>query len=158
MLPLTKILWPTDFSKASYEALRTADELALHFSAELILVHAIPPVPLIPAYDTPAGVVGASYLKEIEGTAKESLDKVARERVSAEITSRQVVVLGNPADEIVTTADEVKADLIVIATHGLTGWRRFLFGSVAEKVIRMAPCPVLSIQVPPEEGGESEDR
>ena len=158
MLPLTKILWPTDFSKASYEALRTADELALHFSAELILVHAIPPVPLIPAYDAPAGVVGASYLKEIEGTAKESLDKVARERVSAEITSRQVVVLGNPADEIVTTADEVKADLIIIATHGLTGWRRFIFGSVAEKVIRMAPCPVLSIQVPPEEGGEPEER
>lgn len=158
MLPLTKILWPTDFSDASYEALRTADELALHFSAELILVHAIPPVPLIPSYDAPAGVVGISYLKEIEATAIESLDKVALERISAEITSRKLVVLGNPADEIVTTAHKVNADLIVIATHGLTGWRRFLFGSVAEKVIRMAPCPVLSIQVPPEEGGESEDR
>ena len=154
MLPLRRILWPTDFSDASYEALSTAAELALHFSAELILVHAIPPVPLLPAYDAPAGAVGISYLKEIEATANETLDKVALERVPAEINSRKLVVLGNPADEIVTTAHKVNADLIVIATHGLTGWRRFLFGSVTEKVIRMAHCPVLSIQVPPEEGHE----
>ena len=152
MLPLKKILWPTDFSEASYEALSTADTLALHFSAELILVHVIPPVPLIPAYDAPAaGVAGTAYLKEIENTARESLDKVALERVSSEVGCLKVVALGNPAEEVVRTAAEHVADLIVTATHGVSGWRRFIFGSVAEKVIRMALCPVLSIQVPPEE-------
>jgi nucleotide-binding universal stress UspA family protein len=52
--------------------------------------------------------------------------------------------------EIVNIAEKENVDVIVIATHGSTGWQRFVFGSVAEKVIRMAPCPVLSIQVPPE--------
>ncbi len=153
MLPWKKILWPTDFSDASYEALRIADSLASHFSAELVLVHVIPPVPLIPGYDAPVGVASASYFEEIESTARESLDKVTVERVSDVVASRKVIVHGNPADEVVRTAAEYKADIIVIATHGLTGWRRFIFGSVAEKVIRMASCPVLTIQVPPEEGG-----
>lgn len=154
MLPLKKLLWPTDFSEASYEALKTADTLALHFSAELILVHVIPPVPLIPGYDAPVGFAGTSYFEQIKSTARESLDKAAREKVSPGVTSLKVIVHGNPADEVVRTAAEQNVDLIVIATHGLTGWRRFIFGSVAEKVIRMASCPVLTIQVPPEEGEE----
>jgi nucleotide-binding universal stress UspA family protein len=154
MLPLRRILWPTDFSDASYEALRTANELSVHFSAELILIHAIPPVPLMPGYDAPVGINSALYLNEMEATAKDSLNRLSQERVSGEVNLRKMVVHGNPADEIVRTADEVNADLIVIATHGLTGWRHFIFGSVAEKVMRMAPCPVLSIQVPPVEGDE----
>ena len=154
MLPFEKILWPTDFSEASYQALITANELAVHFSAELILMHAIPPVPLMPGYDAPVGIDSVSYLKEMEATAKDSLNRLDQERVSGEVTLSKLVVHGNPADEIVRTADEVNADLIVIATHGLTGWRRFIFGSVAEKVIRMALCPVLSIQIKPEEGDE----
>jgi nucleotide-binding universal stress UspA family protein len=152
ILPLQRILWPTDFSDASYEALRTADTLASHFSAELVLLHVIPPVPLIPGYDAPVGIGSTSYLEQIETTARESLDKIAVERISGEVASLKVVVHGNPPEEVVRTAAEYNADLIVIATHGLTGWRRFIFGSVAEKVIRMASCPVLSIQVPPEEG------
>ena len=152
MLPLKKILWPTDFSDASYEALRTAETLALHFSAKLVLVHVIPPVPLIPGYDAPSGVGSASYFEQVELTARESLDKIVTERVSSEVASLKMIVHGNPPDEVVRAAGEQNADLIVIATHGLTGWRRFIFGSVAEKVIRMAPCPVLTIQVPPDDG------
>ena len=71
-MPIEKILWPTDFSEASYEAVRTADTLALYFSAELVLVHIIPPVPLIPACDAPAaGAAGTAFLKEIEASARE---------------------------------------------------------------------------------------
>ena len=79
------------------------------------------------------------------------MDKVALERVSDEVTLRKVIGHGNPADEIVKEAHGENTDLIVIATHGLAGWRRFIFGSVAEKVIKMAPCPVLSIQVQPQD-------
>ena len=157
MLPIKKIVCSTDFSEPSYEALKAADELALHFSAELVLVHVVSPVPVYPTPVTPAasapsaGFV-ASYQQELEVYAKTSLDRVVQERVSEGITSRTKVCLGEAAKEIVGTAAEEHADLIVIATHGLTGWRRFMFGSVAEKVMRFAQCPVLTIR----ESGEEE--
>jgi nucleotide-binding universal stress UspA family protein len=156
MLPIGKIVCPTDFSEPSYEALKAANELALHFSAELVLVHVVAPVPVYPTPVTPeasssAGFV-ASYQQEMEVYAKKSLDEVVRERIPKEITSKTRVSLGDAANEIVGTAADEKADLIVIATHGLTGWRRFMFGSVAEKVVRVAQCPVLTIREPEGEG------
>jgi nucleotide-binding universal stress UspA family protein len=66
------------------------------------------------------------------------------------ISVRTQVISGKPAYEIVNLADEENADIIVIATHGESGWQKFLFGSVTEKVIRMASCPVLTIQRPEE--------
>jgi nucleotide-binding universal stress UspA family protein len=88
---------------------------------------------------------------EMEASAKESSIRVVEERISGDVEHRRMVILGDPANEIVQAAAEQGADIIVTATHGLTGWRRFIFGSVAEKVIRLAPCPVLSIQAPPKE-------
>jgi nucleotide-binding universal stress UspA family protein len=149
MLPLRKILWPTDFSEPSYHALEVADELAVHFSAELLLVHVVPPVPVVPASPEPMGFDIPSYQLEMEASAKESLLLVVEERISPNVNHHSMVILGDPAGEIVQAAAEQGADVIVTATHGLTGWRRFIFGSVAEKVIRLAPCPVLSIQAPP---------
>jgi nucleotide-binding universal stress UspA family protein len=64
---------------------------------------------------------------------------------------RTRVITGKPSYEIVNLADEESADMIVIATHGESGWQKFLFGSVTEKVIRMASCPVLTIRQPKEE-------
>jgi nucleotide-binding universal stress UspA family protein len=75
---------------------------------------------------------------------------VVRERISDEVKVRTMVKLGSAADQIANTAATEKSDLIVIATHGLTGWRRFVFGSVTEKVVRLAECPVLTIQKPKE--------
>jgi nucleotide-binding universal stress UspA family protein len=151
MLPLQKILWPTDFSEPSYRALEAANELAAHFSAELILIHVVAPVPVVPASPEPMGFDIPSYQMEMEASAKESLIRVVEERISGDVEHRRMVILGDPANEIVQAAAEQGADIIVTATHGLTGWRRFIFGSVAEKVIRLAPCPVLSIQAPPKE-------
>jgi universal stress protein A len=153
MLPIKKILFPTDFSEPSYEALKAADELASHFSAELVLIHVVSPVPMYAtpvAPSDPTSSIGlvTSYQQEMEVYAKKSLDQVVQERVSKGIKSKTKVGLGDAADEIVGTAAEAKVDLIVIATHGLTGWRRFMFGSVAEKVVRLAQCPVLTIREP----------
>jgi universal stress protein A len=152
LLPIKKILCPTDFSEPSYEALRAADELASHFSAELVLIHVVS-VPTYPATVTPEASASSidlftSYQQEMEVYAKNVLDQVTQERVSEGIKSRTRVCLGDAADEIVGTAADENADLIVIATHGLTGWRRFMFGSVAEKVVRLAQCPVLTIREP----------
>ncbi len=147
MIPVKKIFCPTDFSEPSYEALKTANELALHFSAELTLIHVVSPIPAVPASPAPTGFNLLSYQQEMEASAKELLEQVIQKKISREIKSRIMVIQGNPADEIVRMAAVGNADMIVIATHGLTGWRKFIFGSVAEKVIRLATCPVLSIQV-----------
>jgi nucleotide-binding universal stress UspA family protein len=72
-------------------------------------------------------------------------------RLPEALKMRKLVLTGNPGDEIARTAEEEGVDLIVIATHGLTGWRRFISGSVAEKVVRLSSCPVLTIPAPPPE-------
>ncbi len=150
MLPITKMLWPTDFSEPSYEALKVADEMALHFSAELILTHVVTPIPVIPIHDDPTSFNLPLYEKEMESSADKSLDRISKEQISEGVNRRSKVVYGDPAAQIVKLATDEIVDLIVIATHGLTGWRKFMFGSVTEKVIRMSPHPVLSIRIPPE--------
>jgi nucleotide-binding universal stress UspA family protein len=71
--------------------------------------------------------------------------------VPPDVIAHPVLASGDPPREIIRAAEDQKIDLIVIATHGHTGWGRLLFGSVAEKVVRLAPCPVLTIKAPPAE-------
>ncbi|MGD2127367.1 MAG: universal stress protein [Desulfobacteraceae bacterium] len=151
MLPIVKILFPTDFSEPSYEALKTANELASHFSAELILIHVVSTTPVIPASPGLTGFHLPKVIEEMKGTAQKSLEGMVREKVEGETRSRAMVVTGNPPDEIARVATDEKVDLLVIATHGLSGWRKFIFGSVAEKVAKLSPCPVLLVQSPSEE-------
>jgi nucleotide-binding universal stress UspA family protein len=150
MLPIKKILWPTDFSEPSYVALTTAQELAEHFSAELTVINVITPIPVVSSPNGPAGFDVSVYQEQIKETSKESLQDVIQERISKEIKTQSKVMMGNAADEIVRAAQEESVDLIVIATHGETGWRHLVFGSVAEKVVRFASCPVLTIREPKE--------
>jgi nucleotide-binding universal stress UspA family protein len=154
MLPIKKILCPTDFSEPSYEGLDAATELALHFSAHLTLVHVISPVPIVPGAPAPTGFHIPSMLKELESAAHETLQNDAMGRIPGELISgdlaRGTIVQGDPSAEIVRIAAEERVGMIVIATHGTTGWRRFIFGSVAEKVVRLAECPVLTIPAPGE--------
>lgn len=153
MLPFKKILCPTDFSEPSYEALKVANELALHFSSELLVVHVVAPVPVVPAAPTvPVTFNVPEYQQELEISSKKMLEDLVKKRVAEKICARTMVVLGDPADQIVKIANEEKVDLIVIATHGQTGWRRFVFGSVTEKVVRLTPQPVLTIRAPQTEG------
>jgi nucleotide-binding universal stress UspA family protein len=151
MLPFKKILYPTDFSEASYEALKAANELALHFSTELYLVHVVSPNPIAEASTDFSGTADLSVLEEMETSAKNLLQGIVKQKVPKELHTHQIVVLGGAADEIIRIGEEEKVDLIVIATHGQTGWRHLVFGSVAERVVRLAPCPVLTIRAPHEE-------
>ena len=148
MLPFKKVLSPTDFSEASYAGLAVANELALHFSAELLVVHVVAAVPL-PIMDSGEGLGGfdvSSYQLELEASAKNSLQELLHQRVSKELRVRPLVAYGDAANEVVRIAEAEQVDLIVIATHGMTGWRHFIFGSVAEKVVRHATCPVMTIR------------
>jgi nucleotide-binding universal stress UspA family protein len=146
MLPLEKILCPTDFSKSSYEALKVACEYAKQFSSELYLIHVVPTVPAITAF-TPASrpFNVPLYQENLETSIKEKLLKVAEDKVPKEIHTQVIVVSGKAGDEILKFADGTKIDIIVIASHGETGGHHYIFGNIAEKVARHAKCPVLII-------------
>jgi nucleotide-binding universal stress UspA family protein len=113
------------------------------------MVHVVT-LPFIPAPRPPVTFNLPEYRKEMETYARRMFQELIEEKISRELIVRTRVELGNPAERIVESAAEERVDMIVIPTHGLAGWRRFVFGSVAERVIRFAPCPVLSIQHSPE--------
>lgn len=145
MLPFKRILCPTDFSDPSYEALKAGKELAAHFGAELLLLNVVTPVPVVPL--TPAPMAPDLLVNEqgLIYSATKTLEEVVSQIESKDLKVRFFVLQGNPADEIVRLAADKEADVIVIATRGRTGLDRFFFGSVAEKVVRLAQCPVFTI-------------
>jgi universal stress protein A len=147
MLPFQKIVCPTDFSEPACKAIKAAGEMAEKFSAELILLHVVGPVPVL---ETPTGLAGfdvAAYQQELSDSAKASLQNRVEKHVPESVNVRSVVVHGEAAHEIVRVATEEGADLIVLSTHGESGWRHRIFGSVPDKVIRLAECPVLMIHM-----------
>ena len=157
MLPFRKILCPTDFSDPSYEALRVANELALYFSAELFVLHVVPPIPTANVSPPPADAAPAtgfnlsSYRRELEELSQRSLEEIVQQFFAKGLNVHPMVVQGEASHQIIAAVDKQKIDLIVIATNGRTGWQRFIVGSVAEKVIRLASCPVLTIRPPHDE-------
>jgi nucleotide-binding universal stress UspA family protein len=141
------VLAPTDFSDVSIETVQRASELAEHFGAELIVVHVIPPIPTLPSdphynFEVPA------YQDALKENAERQLSETISQYVAGEVPSRVIISHGDPAKEIVRIASDENAEMIVIATHGLTGWQHLVFGSVAEKVVRLAECPVLTVRGP----------
>ena len=151
MLPFKRILCPTDFSEPACKAIIAAAEIAQASGAELILLHVVAP---IPALDTASGAPAfdlASYQDELVRSARLALEERRRRRVPDSVRSRALVTIGDAAHEVTRIAEEEGADLIVIATHGRTGWHLRIFGSVAEKVVRLARCPVLTVPCHPED-------
>lgn len=148
MLPIKQIISPTDFSEPSLEGLRSAVELAEHFDAEIILVHVVEtPRWAATAYTTQPPIFDLpDIITSIKEEALEKLSKLQTAMIPARIRSRVAALEGIPADAIVALAAEGPADLIVIATHGYSKFHRFLFGSVTERVVRTAACPVLTIR------------
>jgi nucleotide-binding universal stress UspA family protein len=137
------ILVATDFSEHADRALAYAAELAVGLEAELRLLHAVS----IPALGIPA--MGVSYPAMEDSIVKEAKEALAalevRYRGRVRIAGTHLEV-GDPRDVIDRVAEETRADLIVMGTHGRRGLRRVLLGSVAEAVVRSAPCPVLIVR------------
>ncbi len=145
-LQVSKILVPIDFSDYSKNALKYAAKFATTFNAKIYLIYVIEPV-IYPADFSMGQVALPAVDVDMNARAKEELEQLAKR----EITGLEVVSLiktGKPFVEIVETALEEDVDLIIIATHGHTGIEHVLFGSTAEKVVRKAPCPVLTIREP----------
>ena len=147
MLKIKKILCPTDFSEPSLKGLEVGVDLATLFKAKLDVIYVLPILPAT-AKDANLQFAIPEYERMIHIDAEQQLQAVVSQRVSKNLKTRTLIGHGNPAHEIVRLAQEEKADLIVIATHGHTGFHHLVVGSVAEKVIRLAPCPVLAVREP----------
>lgn len=145
MLPPKLILSPIDFSDPSHEALDTAANLASRYGAELLLVHVVPMLPRLPS---PAAIFNeAQFEQELHKVAVHRLDDLSKKLSEKGVKSTSEVGTANDVSmEILRIGEHHHVDLIVIATHGMTGWHRVAFGSVTEKVVRAASCPVLVLR------------
>ncbi len=143
MLTLTRILCPTDFSEVSTTAEACATALARHYDAGLHLLHIDPPTPVMAPYgEIPVDI---RLFEEQREQAERDLE-AARERArAAGVAADASVRGGHPAREILAVAGEIQADLIVLGSHGRGGVEHLLLGSVAEKVMRKAACPVMVV-------------
>ena len=139
------ILCPIDFSDASREAMRAAADVSRRENAELVLLH-IYQLPSV-AFPEAGAFTSRDLIDEIVGTVNKGLEQWKREAEqagTARVSTQSA--LGSPYVEIVRYAQRHGIDLIVMGTHGRTAIARALLGSVAEKVVRHAPCPVLTIR------------
>jgi nucleotide-binding universal stress UspA family protein len=131
-----KILCPVDFDQNSLLALRLASELAQERKATLHLLHvvAMPPGPEV-----------ALPFGRMEATARTKVERLARQRIEGKARYEVDIMMGDPGVEVLQAAKRWGANLIVMATHGRKGLRHLVLGSVAERVVREASCPVLTV-------------
>ncbi|MBI3610492.1 MAG: universal stress protein [Nitrospirae bacterium] len=149
MKPIKTILVPTDFSDCSERAVRYAAMIARTFKARIVLVHVIQPY----AYSMTETFNVVEHYTALKTIAGPMLDQARKKLLKQGVLVETDLPTGPAHHEIIEKARRAKADLIVMGTHGRTGVEHFLLGSVAEKVVRMSPCPVLT--VPPEDRAKS---
>jgi nucleotide-binding universal stress UspA family protein len=147
MTPIRTVLHPTDFSEHAAAAWRLAGSLARDHGARLLALHVATPPPLVTYGELENALQGPSgYRRELETCLRSACPADAAARVDYHLEQ------GDPAGAIVRAAKEYGCDLIVMGTHGRTGLGRLLLGSVAEQVVRKAPCPVLTLSRPAARG------
>lgn len=138
---IERILVPVDFSEFSLNALDTAEQLAQSFSAKISLLHVFQPI----SFPLPYGVTTPNILtEEVRDRTHRALDALGANSSGDEVSTH--IENGFPEHEINAFAQKNDTDLIVIASHGLTGLNRFLQGSVSQEVVRQAPCPVYTVK------------
>ncbi|MBI4698441.1 MAG: universal stress protein [Nitrospirae bacterium] len=146
-MKVEKILFPTDFSQGSFHAASYAVDLARHYNARLYMLHVI--YDFTRAYDAHIPHVSADELyKEMYGWAQKEIESCCAEEIRGLVNVQKVVLKGVPYEEIIKFAGQEKIDMIVMGTYGRVGLERFIFGSTAERVVRKAPCPVMTVRVP----------
>lgn len=137
------ILVPTDFSPSSAAAVALAIELATQLDAELTLVHAWD----LPVYPYMELMLNAAEVTDsVEKAAAECLEKRLTEVRARLPRAKSLLKMGQPWQQIVAALDESKADLLVMGTHGRRGFAHAIMGSVAEKLVRLSPVPVLTVR------------
>ena len=145
----SRIVVPTDFSDCSEAAWALAQRVAGTLRSEVVLAHVFVE-PII--YGDPSSAADSSWQLFAEGRkwVEDELEKWASVARGQGITVRTIVRTGSANEEIVNLATDERAELIIMGTHGRTGLNRLLLGSVADRVIRFSPCPVLTVRQPDE--------
>jgi nucleotide-binding universal stress UspA family protein len=142
----TKILVPIDFSQSSRASREMAADLADHFHAELHLVHVIP---MFPTTTLPDFVPEGQFLEKMREDAEGHFAAVQADLSAKGIKVSSSIEVGNDvAGNIMDVIDRDQIDMVVISTHGLTGWHPLVFGSIAEKVVKLVQCPLLLMRTP----------
>jgi len=145
MMEIKKILFPTDFTEGALAALPYAADLAKSFNAKLYLLHVIYDMSTSTGLPVAQVPLNAMY-EEMQKGAEKELEKVVAE-MGVELKNVEThVIRGVPYEEIRKFARENAVDLIVMGTHGRSGFDRIIFGSTAEKVVRKAVCAVLTVR------------
>jgi nucleotide-binding universal stress UspA family protein len=140
-----RILVPVDFSEPSTRALMHAIAMAEQFGASLDVLHVVPN----PYVDDPAGLylpLPVTYVNDLMNDARKRLDDLLDSADRQRLRARAIVKVGDPLRQVVEYARGESVDLIVLGTHGRSGVAHLFLGSVAERVVRTAPCPVLTVR------------
>jgi nucleotide-binding universal stress UspA family protein len=142
----TKILVPIDFSPSSHDALEAATELAEKFRAQLYLLHVIPEYP---AVSLPESVSEEAIIEAAKKSAADHFEVSQAGLKTKGVKATTSIEVGQDvAGSILDAIERENADLMVLTTHGLSGWYPQVFGSIAEKLVKLAPCPVLLLRTP----------
>ena len=137
----TRILVPLDFSSSSDAALETASDLAQHFHAEIFLLNVIP---MLPMGTKTVSFPETEYLHKAENDAKRQLTAYGASLVTKGIKASSTIEIGNDVvGNIMLAIKREHIDMVVISTHGISGWRPLVFGSIAEQVVKQLQCPFL---------------
>lgn len=144
---IKRVVVPIDFSDYSKSALKYAVSFCKHFNAKIILVYVVEPVIYPPDFSM-GQIAMPNVAIDMDKRANEELEKLAKKEIPSDLEVTTKIRTGKPFVEIIETAADEDADMIIIATHGHSGVEQILFGSTAEKVVRKAPCPVLTIRMP----------
>ncbi len=147
MFQIKKIMVPIDFSDYSKKALEYATEFAQKMNSKIYLIYVFEPM-IYPTDFSFGEVIPISHQEDLAEKAKSELKLLAESNISDKVDWEIIIKTGRPFSQINETAREIDADLIIIATHGHTGVEHIFFGSTAEKVVRKAPCPVLTLREP----------
>ncbi len=141
-----RILLPTDFSAGSAAPVACVRELAGKFGSKVYVLHVIFDITRDSGWHVPAISMDEFYAEMRKG-AEQEMQKFVSEHLGG-IETEQAVVVGTPYEEIFKSIEENRIDIVVMGTHGRTGIDRVLFGSTASRVVRRAPCPVLTVRMP----------
>ena len=145
MMPITRILVATDFSPASRRAFATAVGLAKSQRAVLTILNVIPPMVVVPVQYLDAGTMDRVDTLARRWSQKQ-LARLAARAAKSGVTAGVLLREGDVSSQIVRACRTTKADLLVVGTHGRRGVRKFVLGSVADRVVATAPCPVLTVR------------
>jgi nucleotide-binding universal stress UspA family protein len=146
MSRIRRILHPTDFSRASSAAYKRAVDMAKGNRAELLVVHVLTPAVPIVADGYVSPQVYEDMANATRAYGKKHLDALVRKAKQAGAKAKGLLLEGVPHERIAQAARSRKADLVVIGTHGRTGFAKLFLGSVASRVLAVAPCPVLTVR------------